>query len=72
MKSSIIAFAMLALTACTPAEREQAALNNSAGGRLSVHTDQATGCQYLTLFDRSLTPRLNRDGRQICTIKELR
>lgn len=30
-----------------------------------VHTDHLTGCQYLS--DGSLTPRLGKDGRQVCS-----
>ena len=70
MKPFVIIVATLGLAGCTPEEREIRALNDSAGGRLSVHIDRATGCQYLTISDRTLTPRLGRDGRQICTIKE--
>lgn len=33
---------------------------------LRLHTDNLTGCQYLSAPSAGLTPRLNRDGKQLC------
>lgn len=33
---------------------------------LSPRTDARTGCQYLETAGGGITPRLDRDGRQIC------
>jgi hypothetical protein len=33
---------------------------------LRVHTDYRTGCQYFSGLLGGVTPRLDRDGRQIC------
>jgi len=33
---------------------------------LTIHTDHLTGCQYLS-GGGSMTPRLSKDGRPICT-----
>lgn len=39
-----------------------------AGGRsgMVLYTDDKTGCQYLSNRFGGMTPRLNRDGEQIC------
>lgn len=41
------------------------------GGRsgMRIYTDNLTGCQYLARPSGSLTPRLLRDGKQVC-VKE--
>jgi len=33
---------------------------------VTIFTDPQTGCQYLNLPGRSMTPRLGSDGKQIC------
>lgn len=33
---------------------------------MSIYTDHGTGCQYLTINGRGLTPRLDANGRPIC------
>lgn len=67
---SIVALAALALAGCTEEERQRGNLRDSSGYPLEVLVDRATGCQYLTAWQRGVTPRLNRDGRHICSIKE--
>lgn len=39
-----------------------------ANGRsgLELRTDAMTGCQYLESSDGALTPRLGRNGKQVC------
>lgn len=31
-----------------------------------VFTDPETGCQYLGMYGEAVTPRMGRDGKQIC------
>ena len=33
---------------------------------LKLHTDAMTGCQYLSTSGGGITPRLDRNGHQIC------
>lgn len=33
---------------------------------MSLKTDYLTGCQYLTTFWGGITPRLDKDGKQVC------
>jgi hypothetical protein len=33
---------------------------------LRIKTDNLTGCQYFVTIAGSITPRVNRDGKQIC------
>ena len=33
---------------------------------LGLKTDYGTGCQYLTTLWGSITPRLDKDGKQVC------
>lgn len=37
---------------------------------MSVKTDYLTGCQYLVTFWGGITPRLDKDGKQICIKKD--
>jgi hypothetical protein len=39
---------------------------------LSLYTDSKTGCQYLRAGISGLTPRLDRDGKQICLSTQAR
>lgn len=34
---------------------------------LSLFSDNMTGCQYLSHNSGALTPRMNADGKQVCT-----
>lgn len=36
---------------------------------MAIKTDYLTGCQYLVTFWGGITPRLDKDGKQVC-IKE--
>lgn len=38
---------------------------------LKIHTDYKTGCQYLSTFWGGITPRLDKDGKQICIESEV-
>lgn len=52
---------------CTPRDSTDPPAGRSGMG---LRTDHRTGCQYLTTYsllgETSITPRLDRDGRQIC------
>ena len=39
--------------------------DGEARSGLSIHTDALTGCQYLSRSS-NLTPRLGKDGKQLC------
>ena len=49
---------------------DQAVVQRDAEGRKTgvvIYTDATTGCQYVKPLHRDgMTPRLGRDGRQIC------
>lgn len=49
-----------------PAEPMPAA-RDDAGSAFWVFADERTGCQYLAIGRGGITPRLQADGRQICT-----
>ena len=34
--------------------------------QMRLHTDELTGCQYLSIRGGGITPRLGRDGKVIC------
>lgn len=38
---------------------------------MSVYVDDLTGCQYLRTYKGGITPRLNKDGKQICEVKDV-
>lgn len=35
---------------------------------MRIHTDKDTGCQYLSVRNVGLTPRMGGDGKQICEV----
>lgn len=41
-------------------------------GDMQILTDHRTGCQYLTTSGRTLTPRLDAAGRQMCGLDALK
>jgi len=43
-----------------------------ADGDMQILTDHRTGCQYLTTSGRTLTPRLDAAGRQMCGVDALK
>lgn len=43
-------------------------LNNK---NMFVYVDDLTGCQYLRTYKGGITPRLNKDGKQICEVKNV-
>ena len=48
-------------------------VRNGVRSNMSLRTDYGTGCQYLVargLFTRSITPRMNADGSQVCKEKD--
>lgn len=69
----LIAAAVVAalLTGCGKSElsiSERVKRLESPGGILSVSVDEKTGCQYLifTGSQGGITPRMGRDGKQVC------
>ena len=45
--------------------------NGRKRSEMGLYVDNATGCHYLkTAFGKKLTPRLDRNGYQICTGQE--
>lgn len=45
--------------------------NSRAPNEVSAYRDSETGCEYVTIQGRSLTPRMGADGKQICRRLEL-
>jgi len=63
---AFIAAVLLALTGCAP--RDDTDPPNSRSG-MGLRTDALTGCQYLTygtVYGAAITPRMDRDGKQVC------
>lgn len=52
----------------TPLGRDDTDTGRWGDGRSGVKpiTDAKTGCQYLVTSDGGITPRLGKDGKQIC------
>ena len=65
----IFVWILLWIYSYTPFGRDST--DPSYGGRsgFSIKTDAFTGCQYLESH-HGLTPRLDRNGKQICNIEE--
>lgn len=64
-----VAATLLALTGCSPdATYEKNRSSATPGGILRAVSDEETGCQYLVFVGPTggITPRLNRDGKQVC------
>lgn len=61
----VVAFSLALLTGC---DFHQAARpGTGAAYRVVVYVDSDTGCEYLSTGQvTALTPRLNREGKQIC------
>lgn len=59
--------ALTMLAGCTEGERQRIELRDDAGAPLEVHVDRRTGCQYLSAYQRGITPRLSTDGKPICS-----
>lgn len=63
----LIVFSSIALAAAliiNPPWNSSDGFGNKSG--MTIHTDNLNGCQYLSRSN-SLTPRLDTDGKQICT-----
>ena len=68
MRAAIFIVASLSLGACTEQERRTAEMRAAAGGYpLRVLVDRQTGCQYLSAWEKGLTPRVSRPGQHICS-----
>lgn len=73
MKAAMILAALLALAGC--ADRDDSDPPDGRSG-FTVFTDNLNGCQYigwapsplLFVFGAAITPRLGRDGRQVCRV----
>lgn len=59
----IVSATLLALAGCAPRDDSDSVEGRSG---LVPRTDALTGCQYLTGPSGSITPRLGRDGKQVC------
>lgn len=64
MLTILLLSAAIALTGCSPDDSDGA--NGSISG-MEPHVDAKTGCEYLSVAHGGITPRLDRDGHQICT-----
>lgn len=70
MKGAIILLALLCsgcgqklIDDMNQARRE----SNARGGyEVDIYLDSGTGCQYVGIQGRALTPRIGTDGKQIC------
>ncbi|WP_311270524.1 hypothetical protein [Sphingobium sp. WCS2017Hpa-17] len=52
--------------AISPPARDATDPPSGARSGVRLRTDSGTGCQYLETKGGALTPRMGRDGRQIC------
>lgn len=65
MKISTAIGAAVLVAACTPAAPDAPRdLFESSEGK--VYVDRFTGCQYLVIPSRAITPRLDATGRPMC------
>lgn len=68
MRVALCAFALLALAGCwRPGDNDTVRTDRGGSGRITIFTDQETGCQYLAHNFGSITPRLDRDGSIMCS-----
>lgn len=61
-----ISATILALTGCAPHDDSDPPEGRSG---MTPRTDALTGCQYLTygtVYGASITPRMDRSGKQVC------
>jgi hypothetical protein len=65
----IFAWILLWLFNMTTFGRDSTDPSYGSRSGFSIKTDAFTGCQYLD-SSHGLTPRLDRNGKQICNIKE--
>lgn len=70
MKLCLVFMFALGLAACTEADRQRQAQRDAAGAPLEILVDRETGCQYLTAWQKGITPRLSRRGQHICSLTE--
>ena len=56
-----------ALQHCAPVDDSDMSRWNRSG--LVPHIDQRTGCHYLSRTFGGPTPRLDRDGKQVCEVR---
>lgn len=59
----VVLVATLSVTGCKIEEREP---YKALSSRPSLFTDPVTGCQYIVMQDRGVTPRLNIEGKPMC------
>jgi len=56
---------LLALAGCGPRQQDDSDPVEGSSG-MKPRTDALTGCQYLTYPNGGITPRMDRDGKQVC------
>lgn len=61
----IVAATLAALAGCSGA-RDDSDMPDGRVSGVSVRTDHLTGCQYLVSPGDGITPRMDRDGKQVC------
>lgn len=66
MRFSALVIALLA-SGCVPEDQPR---DLFVEGRVKVHVDRLTGCQYLVVLDRMITPRLGPDGLPLCLLSD--
>lgn len=67
MKWALLAFLLL-LGCQRPPPPEKVLAEGGETASVVVFSDPLTGCQYLTLYNHGITPRLSRGGTIICEV----
>lgn len=61
---TVIVFGLSAMSKWQPTDSTDYSTSDRSG--LKLHTDAMTGCQYLSTSGGGITPRLDRNGHQVC------
>lgn len=64
MKATLILMALLC-AGCSVSSHNDSDMPDGRLSGMNVRTDALTGCQYL-YGGNSITPRMGRDGKQVC------
>lgn len=64
ISTTLIAFGIFYLLGNTLPKDNTDPIDGRSG--MSLHTDNKTGCQYLSLYFGGLTPRLDKSGQHVC------
>lgn len=63
LKTTAFITACVALAACGTRDDADP---TGAGRDLHIYADKLTGCQYVSIYNRGMSPRMRADGTQVC------